>query len=438
MTLKPRQIGVSTGHIIDMLDDCLHTPNLTACILAHEKDAVEKLFRIAKRAYNFLPTELKPAIDGKGSKYEMHFPNLGSRIYCDLESRGDTIHRLHISEAAFVKDTSRILATLEAVPIDGRVTIETTANGIGNWFHDNWVDPDQEYAKFFFPWYLMLEYQRETKRLRLTEDEKVLVARAKKDYGIKLTHEQIAWRRWKLKDLKGMFFQEYPEDPHTCFLSSGSNVMDLFKVQEAIDRAIAPVTETSYLRAFKKYDSSREYVIGADTSEGASKGDWSVGTIFDARSREQIARIRGKWRPQDFAHKLAELAFLYWKKGKPWPLLAVERNNHGHAVLLELEEHIGYHNLYRHRDGKLGWLTDRVTRPLMFDAVVDGVENNTVTLHDKDTLGECLTLIDNNGKPEAAPGKHDDCVVAAAIATQMCIECSVGAVYENIENRIRI
>ena len=38
-----------------------------------------------------------------------------------------------------------------------------------------------------------------------------------------LTPEQLKWRRNKKLELKEFFKQEYPEDPLTCFLTSGNS-----------------------------------------------------------------------------------------------------------------------------------------------------------------------------------------------------------------------
>ena len=124
--------------------------------MAHEQDALEKLFQTVKVAHKNLDERLRPRLDrGGGSKYELRFPEINSKIYCDLESRGDTISRLHISEYAFVKDIKRVKATLQAVPKECPVTVESTANGL-NEFYDLYFDPDAPYVKFFFPWFMIL------------------------------------------------------------------------------------------------------------------------------------------------------------------------------------------------------------------------------------------------------------------------------------------
>lgn len=442
--LKARQFGVSTNEIIKQLDFVLFTRNANACILAHEQDAVRKLFRIAKRAYDFIPDKLKPEIDrGGGSKYEMYFPSINSRIYCDLESRGDTIHYLHVSEAAFMKDSSRLKSTLQAVPLEtGRVTIETTPNGMGNYFYDLWTDPDQPYSKLFFPWFMFPDYKMRADGTKFTEEEKEFARKAFKNYGVSISHEQLAFRRYKKSELKSTaadrirvtFEQEYPEDDQSCFLSSGESVMDLFKIKELIDSAKDPIEDDGWIKVYEPVKNNHEYMIGADTAEG-SGGDYSVAIVLNSTTKRLTAKIRGHWKPFEFARLLSELG-LRFKNLLGFPLLAVERNNHGHAVLLELEEHLNYPNLYRHSDEKLGWKTDMITRPVMINQFIHAVESGFLSVSDKELLAECLTLVNINGKIQAADNKHDDCVIAAAIGLQMVLKSSTLGLYEDIENKI--
>lgn len=438
MILKARQFGVSTNGLIDQFDFTITNENVTSCVLAHEQDAIKKLFRIIHRAYRYLIPELTPMIDrGGGSKYEMYFPLLNSRIYCDLESRGDTIHWLHISEMAFIREQDRVKATLQAVPIGtGRVQLESTPNGMGNLFHEMWVDPDQPYAKLFFPWFSYPDYKIPTAALTLTDEERTLIKKVRKNFKIELTHDQIQFRRYKQKELGSLFLQEYPEDDQACFLSSGQAAIDLFKVKAQMDEK-RPVHETiGNAVIYKKYDRNRRYACGADCAEGVG-GDFSAASMFDVHSLEQVATLHVDMKAHDFAQELYDFCGIYHTSGRQKPLLGVERNNHGHAVLLQLQN-LKYENLYQHKDERYGWLTDKVTRPIMIDTFIDGVENRTAILNDPITLQECLTLINNNGKIEAVSGKHDDCIMAAAIALRMCIECATLDVYDNVKEKILV
>lgn len=444
MILKARQFGFSTNEIVDMFDDIMFTDNLTSVIIAHEQDSIKKLFRIVQRLYKFLPEEIKPRLDrGGGSKYEYYFPEKNSRIYCDLESRSDTIQRLLLSEAAFMKDSAKLKSTLQAVPLDGRVAIETTANGMANHFYDMWVDDEQPYKKFFFPWFLFPDYQMPAPaNLKLTDEELQFVKKVKKQFNFAITKEQIMYRRFKKAELKASthdktrvtFEQEYPEDDSTCFLASGESVMDLFKVKRLLDEVSEPIKDKDGVKIYKEVSKTKNYVCGADVAEGVRK-DYSVGVIIEVESKQVVAKIRGQWKPTDFADKLFELCKMYSSPQKGYPILAVERNNHGHAVLLKLNEVLNYSALYVHTDDRLGWLTTSVTRPIMINAFIDSVEDGPLVVNDKEILTECLTLVDDDGKIVASEGKHDDCVIATAIALQIAFANSL-TVYDNLENRI--
>lgn len=448
MILKARQFGVSTGCIVELFDWTCFTRNANACILAHEQDSIKKLFRIVQRLHKFMPDEIKPKIDrGGGSKYEMFFPEINSRIYCDLESRGDTIGRLHVSEAAFMKDSAKLKSTLQAVPIQsGVVTIETTANGMANHFYDMWNDGESIYEKLFYPWYLFPEYKLPVHgKIILSDEEITLVKKAKKLFNVVITDGQIAFRRFKKAELKATshdrtrvtFEQEYPEDESSCFLSSGDAVMDLFKVKKAIDALISPMSDSEGLKIYKKPVKGRRYVIGADPAEGV-KRDYSVAPVIDVESLEVVAKLRGQWKPSEFAAKLNEIGKMYSSPGGRYPILAVERNNHGHAVLLALNEIHNYPNLYVDpRDERLGWRTDSTSRPMMIDAFIDAVEDEHLKVNDKEILTECLTLVDNAGKIEASDGKFDDCITSTAIALQVCLTNSL-SIYDNLERRILV
>ncbi len=447
--LKARQMGVSTLELIRQFDFTMFNENVTACILAHEDDAIAKLFRIPRRAYEYIdPSFEKTPLDrGGGSKYEMYFPEINSRIYCDLESRGDTIHWLHVSERAFIKEPDRVLATLESVPLDGIITFESTPNGLND-FYDMWMDLDSNYEKLFFPWYIHEEYQltnHDIGKNYLQDDEKKLIIIAKEKYDIDLSLDQIAFRRFKQRELKNKFKQEYPEDDATCFLTSGQNPFTLEIIKPIYDKAPKPIREVSGIRIYEERQDGELYVVGGDTAEGIG-GDRSAAHVFKVSTRMQVASFHSpNIKPGDFGDKLVEMAEMYYCKFKYQnqflPTIGVERNNHGHAVILKLDEVLKYPNLFKHDmdSDKIGWITDKVTRPIMINALIESVENGTTKLVDRETLGECLTLVNNEGKIEAEEGKKDDLFIAACISVQLCIEENPAILYpETVKSLVRI
>jgi hypothetical protein len=419
MILKARQFGVTTGECVRLFDKTIFNRNMTTCIIAHEQDAIKKIFSIVKKLYRFMHPEIQPRIDrGGGSKHEMYFPEINSKIYCDLESRGDTINHLHVSEAAFA-NPDRINPTMDAVPIDGYVTLESTPDGFGNHFYDKWVG-SKHFAKLFFPWFLHPEYQIPTKPLVRTDEEAELAAFALAKYNLKMSDAQIMFRRVKI-DTKGdlSFRQEYPENDVDCFLFSGTPAMKSHIVKELLETAPEPIEildDIGGAHIFHHSSPKKTYTCGVDTASGVGE-DYCVAKIFDDQTMEEQACLAGKWAPFEFAHLVNKLCQRY-RKGPQHPLLVIESNNHGHAVLVEIVHHIRYPNIYYHNDDmdRPGWITDMVSRPQMINTFIDAVHNGHALLNSRETLKECLALVDNKGKIEATEGYHDDRVMASAIA----------------------
>jgi hypothetical protein len=132
--------------------------------------------------------------------------------------------------------------------------------------------------------------------------------------------------------------------------------------------------------------------------------------MYHRESGRHVATMDGQFPPHDAAALAVELCEEYGNA-----LLAVERNNHGHAVL-EAIRTLEYAPVYKHDDGKLGWLTNAVTRPVMIDALEDAHRGGIWTSPDPTVLGQMRKfVINDNGKAEAARGEHDDLVIAAAI-----------------------
>src|SRR5262249_9052066 len=99
--------------------------------------------------------------------------------------------------------------------------LESTANGVGNFFHKKWREAEtgrSEYTAIFVPWFWQDEYRQPVDRaFRLGPEEGEYAAL----YCLEL--EQMAWRRSKIDELgAGMLFkQEYPATAAEAFQMSG-------------------------------------------------------------------------------------------------------------------------------------------------------------------------------------------------------------------------
>jgi len=105
-----------------------------------------------------------------------------------------TINNLHCSEFAFrPKPEEALIALTEAVPADGRIIIESTANGRGNYFHQVWGKAEHRasaYKSHFFVWWEDPGYALAGPALgELTASEQQLKGKHH------LSDDQLRWRR---------------------------------------------------------------------------------------------------------------------------------------------------------------------------------------------------------------------------------------------------
>ena len=244
LILKARQLGFSTEKLIEYLDDTIFNKNTTTAIIAHKMDKVQSLFEIVKLAFSRLPGELKPKVS-YDNRNELAFPEINSKIYVTMDTRSETIHNLHISEIDFMRDPEGILlAAFESVPIDGNISIESTANGVGI-LYDLWTDKNSEFKKHFYNWLWDDTYRVETeKSLEELEDEYIKLA---KEYGLipdilkrfNIDKEQLAFYIIKIRRHKKKVVQEYPLTDLEAFITSGKNVFSTTALQK--HKAIQPI-----------------------------------------------------------------------------------------------------------------------------------------------------------------------------------------------------
>ena len=338
--------------------------------------------------------------------------------------RGLTIHNLHCSEVArWPRDAAATLASLRAaVPPDGEIVLESTPNGASGCFYDEWQRAEQTgYTRHFFPWWWEPSYTRKVKLVEFTEQELELMAK----HG--LTAGQIAFRREIRANFGQRAGEEYGEDAETCFLASGECVFDVEIVQQRLSMP-AKVTQQRengkvliFLPAITgAAGAPREYIIGVDPAGGGSDGDYACAQVIERSSGMQCAELRGHFTPNELAARVAILGREYNQA-----LVAVERNNHGYAVLAQLAMHENYLNLYG-SGGQTGWWTSAASRPRMLENFAAVLASAPFLFASPRLLEECRTFVRRpDGTAAAANGAHDDTVMAMAIALAVRAEVAV-------------
>lgn len=461
--LKARQMGFSTLVVAIVFWMTATAHNVESMIVAHKDEATANLFRMVKRFLDCLPAKLRPMTKASNAKelvfdqpsrYKGTGQGLGSRIRCATAGgsgvgRSYTLKCLHLSEYAFWPGNKAETFTglVQAVPDKPGtlIVIESTANGFDD-FKLKWDaavqaqrDGTDGYFPIFFAWFEMPDYRKKPRKgFVRTEEEEQLA----KTYG--LDDKQLAWRRWCIAEQCGgdveLFHQEYPCTPEEAFVSTGRCVFDKQALVLRLSRARREKWERGSfrityneagkianfrwqpekngpIRIRKEPIEGVPYVLGGDTAGTGT--DYFAAHVLDNRTGEQVAVVHHQYGERAFAEQVYCLGLHYNKA-----LIGLEVNYSTYPEML-LEE-LRYPRLYvRQRyDNYLGKLVDAFgfettgkTRHIIVDTLKDVAAQALHTITDPDTLGEMLSFVyDEQWKPQAEQGEHDDLVMALAIA----------------------
>lgn len=171
------------------------------------------------------------------------------------------------------------------------------------------------------------------------------------------------------------------------------------------------------LKVYERPTAGVPYVIGCDTAGNGS--DQFVAQVLDNRSGRQVAVLRQPMDEDAFARQLYCLGMYY-----NTALIGVEVN-FSTFVVMELER-LKYPKQYVREtmddythavQRRFGFRTDTKTRPVIIAGLVQAVRDDVSIVNDATTIEEMLTFVRNEDfRPEAENGAHDDCVMSLAIA----------------------
>lgn len=346
--LKARQLGFSTiteGVLFNWL--FLH-PGTHALVLAHESDTTEELFAKTKvyweqwpfaNLYN-LKSDTKSSMHWLETKSQIKIATAGNRV----TGRGHTAHAIHLSEVAFYPDPKKLMLGLQqSLPEEHGtfLVVESTANGVGNYFYDMWNDAvsgESDYQPMFFPWWRHPEYRRKTTltvRSELDADERWLLKEINKN-NVSDAMMRIQWRRYMLKnkvaDLQE-FMQEYPASPEEAFISSGHPVFNHYRLRDCyhdsecrcsggmrgyLKQGIRGISfhrdKSGPWRIFKTPSTSDRspyrYFVGATANEAIYGGDCSI-QIIRRDTNEQVAVFSHPMDPHEFGDEILKAGYYY-------------------------------------------------------------------------------------------------------------------------------
>lgn len=200
--LKARQEGISAFELACFTGDFILAENSTSVVVADNSDNAQGLLERVKWYISSYERKNKVKIPLKyNSKYELHNASNNAKYIIGTAQnvevgRSRTIKNCHLSEALFYPHFRKLLASiLQAVVPDGKVMIESTANGFGDGktYWDETILGETGFNGIFLPGSFLY------------------------------SPEFLAQKR---KELGRLFDQEYPETPEIAFITSGETYFD--------------------------------------------------------------------------------------------------------------------------------------------------------------------------------------------------------------------
>lgn len=465
--LKARQWGGST--LVQMymawIQSCVRR-NWHSLICAHVKDTAASIRGMYTKMLAAYPSELwdgdepprfRPfersinvrEIAGRGCRV-----TIGSAENQEAV-RGADYSMAHLSETAFWPATPRnspadfIRAVCGAIALipDSLIVMESTANGVGSYFHSEWLRckaGDGDKHAVFVAW-----HEIEIYRLQPPDPEGLAASmnayeRMLWDAGLCL--DQIYWYRRKRAEYAdaAQMMAEFPTTDTEAFLNTGHGVF----APEAVERLRADCTveprrgETDGhrfrddslggLRMWRDAEEGVRYVAAVDIGGRSSASDWSVIAVMRrARLPGERHEVVAQWRghtDHDLLVRHAENIARHYNRA----LLIIESNtleteaggDPNLFVLSRLAERYG--NLYRRegfdtatgrRTERIGFHTNRATKALVVAELIAAVRDGSYTERDPEACNELLTYEQlPNGAYAAKCGCHDDIVMTRALA----------------------
>lgn len=442
LVLKPRQIGFTTLELARDFQFARTHEGAQVVVVVHTGEAKTELFAAVHLMERSLRRwGLVPAAK-ENTKTGLRWDDVDSSIKvmeagkdehtAAARGRSGTIHRLHVTEAAFYQSPEETMTALLAAAGDNEVVIESTANGVGNWFHQHVLKAREgrfdDFRFHFFPWYDHPTYSADprvygepgqTKRERFWEEKL-------RELG--LSAEQLAWwRRTVQRFGLDKALREYPPTAEAAFTESGESWI----APEYVDRLRAatcePIEHRELSRGERKFppmrvyahpEQGKHYIEAVDPSEGIGINEAAI-TVIEHRSAEVVATWHDdRTKPGELAHVAAAIGRYYRNA-----LVAVERNawrrgrdgqddrEGGLETLRVLERDEHYPRIYREKNDKLGWSTNGETRPLIFGDLIKAIEDGEVTNPDARAVDEAASIKIIKGRPDVPrkdKGRGDD------------------------------
>tara|TARA_B100000886_G_scaffold311019_2_gene246136 strand:+ start:17514 stop:19100 length:1587 start_codon:yes stop_codon:yes gene_type:complete len=398
--LKARQLGISTITAAYVAWMMMFHREKNVLVIATKFNTAANLVKKVKAIIKHLPDWLKISNVSIDNRTSFVLTN-GSQIKASSTSgdagRSEALSLLVVDEAAHVDGLDELwMGLYPTLSTGGRCISLSTPNGVGNWFHKNYVEAENKTNDF---------------------------------HPTKLTWDVHPERdiEWFEKETRNMSRREIAQELECNFNMSGETVFASEDLEVYSKNIKDPKYRTGFDRnlwIWEGFEAGSSYLLTADVARGDGK-DYSVCHVLKLETMEIVAEYQGKCTPDIFSRVLFDLGVEYGKS-----LLVVENNSVGYAVLEKLKD-LKYPNLYysiksthefveeyqaeQMSNAVIGFSMTSKTRPLIIAKLEEFIRNNLIKIYSSRLLAEMRTFVWNNGKPEAMRSYNDDLIIACAI-----------------------
>ena len=388
--------------------------------------------------------------------------------------RSEDISMAHLTEVGLWKATAGrkpedLVQSIFGSIAGGAYTVkvmESTAKGVGNFFHRTWIEATEgrnNFTPVFIPWYTIDLYNKPIEDNGYGAFVESMNDYEKGLFDLGATLEAINWYRDKRREIpdEWRLFSEFPSTAAEAFQSTGRRVFRISYVQEARKTCVPPPfigdivngrfipahpgehgNENSlsvWLMPDKESACRNRYIVTVDVGGVSKKSDYSCILVADrmAMPGGGVPEIAACWHGHIEHDKLA------WKaveivRAYDNALLVIEANTletegtEGDNFEYILNEIAGkYSNLYSRtsqqeirqgRPRRWGFHTNPSTKPMVINFLIKALRDGLYIERCLPTTYELdLYELKENGKEMGAvEGNHDDRVMATAILIWTC------------------
>ena len=393
--------------------------------------------------------------------------------------RSEDISMAHLTEVGLWKAThgrkpedlvQSIFGAIAGGPYTMKV-IESTAKGVGNFFHRTWIDATKKRNNFtpvFIPWFSIDLYSKAMKESDYSTFIDSMNEYEHELFKLGATLEAIAWYRDKRREMpdEWRLFSEFPSTAAEAFQSTGRRVFRTSYVSDARSNCVPPLFvgdivsqsdgKSKFVPCQPGEDKGEEqlhvwlmpdneqhlrdrYIVTVDVGGTSNKADYSCIVVADRIAMtdggvpEIVACWHGHIEHDKLAWKAMEIARAYDNA-----LLVIEANTletegtEGDNFEYILNEISGrYSNLYcrtslqeirQGRPRRWGFHTNSSTKPMVINFLIKALRDGLYIERCIETTYELdLYEYKENGKEMGAiEGNHDDRVMATAILIWIC------------------